>query len=978
LIITMIPPRWLARRMLRWRQLRPVIESVELGKEDIFATAVFLPWQGWPLRLLGEHPARWAEVLRRKCGKPGFQRSPGGEPLEVLPTSGDPARSPSAASSLPHRLELRWQPNQVDLRRGELLPRYAGRRLALAPDFHWQIGDQCRVPRSTLWQGRVEGFSPLGSLLGWTAPSVGSVRLCWGDTHSIPIEAGLERADLTKAGLAGGRGFEVRGSDLLAVARALAEGETWFRLEDGAGGLIGAPVHRLQLLGERPERLPEAWLGQISIRRWHQDPQAHRWLLEQLDSIQAPVHQPDVWAEVYSRLQNAYGAESTTNDERRAHAEALMCLFAAAAHTNPIWRDAQSVFTIVWLQELLRSRCLSLLPGLPPHPPLDAAALSRCREALSFGWRPASTGFMAKASHDFLRASLEGLLRLACRLRHERVRLPSAEEALLSQLMAQAQVLMGIDEGPMEEWQRLTEAASSDPSSAALLARYKRGHDLRVQLEAASAPQLLQDPTTADAWRASRLRLARTQGMDADGLMALTEGLCSDLPPGDLGVETTCSVEDVIERLGNDLLAGPSPQEHWPDVAGVLRQRRLRRIDQVLRLDAMAHGPIPRPSRRPGERRQVLVIGNQDIPQVYRYRQQKIVADLRTVGRDELVVQNVDDWESLNSSKMGTRLLGVDLLVVCRLPATASVLPLLLNARQQSIPIVVDVDDPIFDAEIFPPPLETYAGTISADLHASMHADTANWLGILRLANVVTTTTEPLRQSVIRCTGLDGERVRLHPNLMLPELLEEARADAPSSLPGQLTLVYGSGTKAHKQVFLGTVLPALMKLKQKHPTLRIRVIGMTGEGGSSFDLAEPPALTQLEWLPATGYRDYLRQLHGAQISIAPLESNGATDCKSELKWFEAALLGAAIVVSPTAAYRQLLRDGEGALFATTTDDWFLQLNRLVLDRPLRERLVGQARAKALEAFAPWANEPRWRDLLQGLDVMELHEEATAA
>jgi glycosyltransferase involved in cell wall biosynthesis len=544
--------------------------------------------------------------------------------------------------------------------------------------------------------------------------------------------------------------------------------------------------------------------------------------------------------------------------------------------------------------------------------------------------------------------------------------------------MGQAQVLMGIEEGPLEEWQRLTAMVAAPPTHASLLARYERGHDLRVQLGAAGSPQLLQDPTTADACRASRLRLARSQGMDAEGLVGLIERLCSHLPAGELGVETTRWVRAVEENLLADLLVGPSPQEHWPDVAETLRQRRLRRIAQVLRLHGMAHGPVPRPSRRTGEPHQVLVIGNQDIPQVYRYRQQKIVADLMAVGEDQLAVQNVDSWESLNSPTMGTRLLGVDLLVVCRLPATPRVLPLLLEARQQSIPIVVDVDDPIFDIEIFPPPLETYAGTINSDLHASMRADTANWLGVMRLADLVTTTTEPLRQSVIRCTGLEGARVRLHRNLMLPELIKESRRSRTGGSPGQPKLVYGTGTKAHKQIFLATVLPAMERLLEKHSNLRICVIGMAAEEGRSEGFGRLSIHPRMEWLPPTGYADYLRVLHDADISIAPLEISGATDCKSELKWFEAAMLGAAMVVSPTAAYRQLLQEGEDALFATDSNEWFQQLDLLVQDRPLRERIVAKAQEKALEVFAPTANQSSWKELLQAFSILQDRAEATAA
>ena len=62
-------------------------------------------------------------------------------------------------------------------------------------------------------------------------------------------------------------------------------------------------------------------------------------------------------------------------------------------------------------------------------------------------------------------------------------------------------------------------------------------------------------------------------------------------------------------------------------------------------------------------------------------------------------------------------------------------------------------------------------------------------------------------------------------------------------------------------------------------------------------------------------------LANVDLNIAPLQDNVFTNCKSELKYFEAAAAGTVTIASPTYAFRNSIVDGVNGFFASPID-WY--------------------------------------------------------
>jgi len=355
--------------------------------------------------------------------------------------------------------------------------------------------------------------------------------------------------------------------------------------------------------------------------------------------------------------------------------------------------------------------------------------------------------------------------------------------------------------------------------------------------------------------------------------------------------------------------------------------------------------------------KKIVVWGSRGLYQCFYYRVQEKIDQARSLG----YCIDFMDLSEYGGHDWMRRLMGTSLLIVCRIPATFNEIRLFSYARSVGIPIIYDIDDLIFDAEAFPPPLATYAGTIDKDFHRHLALDNPFFRTALQLADHCIASTPPLAEE-IRSHIKPDVQVSVLPNLLSQEVYYLAKphdyqvgelSEIEKKPDSTRTIVfYGSATKAHKQCFYEVCLPALLKIIKKYRQVDLHLVGY-------FDnlpvwLLEAQRIVLLDATP--NYLEYLQLLRKADINIAVLERSRAADCKSEIKWLEAACFAIPSIVSPTASYQLALQDENTALFAATTDEWFDQCSRLVEDALLRKQIGQNARGLAVEKFSPMVGE----------------------
>jgi glycosyltransferase involved in cell wall biosynthesis/tetratricopeptide (TPR) repeat protein len=377
-----------------------------------------------------------------------------------------------------------------------------------------------------------------------------------------------------------------------------------------------------------------------------------------------------------------------------------------------------------------------------------------------------------------------------------------------------------------------------------------------------------------------------------------------------------------------------------------------RALDAVLDLFLAAHrasfGEAGAPLRPAADGKlRVVVLANRDLPQCTFYRVDLKAEQLGGAVGVALQVFDRSEDEAFRSAAATAHV-----ALFYRLASDVPVLRSIAACRAIGVPTVYEVDDLVFDPAAFPDPLEAYDGAISADEHFGLGAGVALFRHAAASCDAAIASTERLAAHM---RGIVRSGVALvHRNGLSESLAAIARASAPRpTLPAAspVTLFYGSGTLAHGADFRDILAPALIRLMMERPEVRLVACGHV----DAADLvARFPG--RVERVPPVADRDaYLSQLMGVDVNLAVLRPGVFSDCKSEIKWLEAAAFCVPSVVSDVEGYRETLTDGVHVVRVPPDPAaWHAALRELVLD-PARRAAIGvAARDRALALYSPGA------------------------
>ena len=446
----------------------------------------------------------------------------------------------------------------------------------------------------------------------------------------------------------------------------------------------------------------------------------------------------------------------------------------------------------------------------------------------------------------------------------------------------------------------------------------------------------LQEMRIATLQAALEERRIRVDGLEASlswritGPMRLVRSLATGRLPNGL------KLRDVVLRA-HDI--------HDSEGASGLRRRLWRRARHRLgvrrraRADASGDSGSAPVSVPPALRRSMLIIAELSVPQCAKYRVWQKQELLGMLGWPCVVVDWNDTQSALSALQCCTE------VIFYRVPAQPAVLAMIAEARRLGLRPIWEVDDLIFDEPLYRQNrnLETLLPSLREQVLSGIRSYRAAMLACNRAIASTAILAECMREAgvtevAVVQNALDAETLRLAHRLRRPSA---ARSSSASPM-----IVYGSGTKTHDADF-ATAAPALARLLDQHPSLRLRIIGDLAPGAVLERFAD-----RIEALPGTNYPAYLRLVSEADIAVAPLEPGRFNDAKSNIKFQEAAILGLPAVCAPRTAFRDIVVHDHNGLLAESAAQWEQALDRLIRDAGLRERLGRQALADVLERYAP--------------------------
>jgi glycosyltransferase involved in cell wall biosynthesis len=157
-------------------------------------------------------------------------------------------------------------------------------------------------------------------------------------------------------------------------------------------------------------------------------------------------------------------------------------------------------------------------------------------------------------------------------------------------------------------------------------------------------------------------------------------------------------------------------------------------------------------------------------------------------------------------------------------------------------------------------------------------------------------------------------------------------------------------------LYLEMIRPALARLTQRHPRLRLRVIC------SHFPEWPEVTVERIAWSSATE----ARSLAGAHVGVMPLTDDAWARGKCAFKLLQYMAAALPCVASPVGANTEAVIDGWNGFHARSSEEWERSLEALIVAPELRARFGANGRAHVESRFAMETYRARYLQLLARL------------
>jgi glycosyltransferase involved in cell wall biosynthesis len=258
------------------------------------------------------------------------------------------------------------------------------------------------------------------------------------------------------------------------------------------------------------------------------------------------------------------------------------------------------------------------------------------------------------------------------------------------------------------------------------------------------------------------------------------------------------------------------------------------------------------------------------------------------------------------------------------------------RARAAGATLIFDTDDLVFEPELIHH-FAVFDGWPESELLLEV-AKLDRYRRTLDACDGATVTTEPLREHALR----HAENVDVVPNAVSEDMVRHAD-DALARVAGTggdaVTIGYLSGTRTHARDFLEAADAVLWALAT-YPHVRFQAVGKL-----HLDERFDRFAGRVERMPLRPWQALPTLLRGIDINLAPLErANPVTECKSCVKYLEAALGGVPTVASPRPDFVRVIDNGLNGLLAESPGEWRDALGRLI-ESSSERREVGERAAE---------------------------------
>jgi glycosyltransferase involved in cell wall biosynthesis len=319
------------------------------------------------------------------------------------------------------------------------------------------------------------------------------------------------------------------------------------------------------------------------------------------------------------------------------------------------------------------------------------------------------------------------------------------------------------------------------------------------------------------------------------------------------------------------------------------------------------------------------------------YRTHYVAEELNEYGFKAGVLYGEDPF-------LVTKVKNFKVVILNRVIWNKNIKEVLKQSKKLKQVIIYDTDDLTFDRELFKQS-DTYANFTEAQKQQYKKMTGLEILQDTQLS-AITTTTNFLAEKLSRFQ----KPVFVVKNKLSKQELRWTREARKTYLRRTnkdigVRLGFFSGSVSHNRDF-ATIIPALEIILNRYSNVKLYLVGYL-DAGDKFYQKFKKQIVQLPFVPR---RKHYQNIAEVDINLAPLEMTDFCQSKSELKFFEAGIIGIPTVAIKNQTFSEAITSGKNGLLSESINDWVNNLEKLIDDKDLRITLGEKARQKVLKKY----------------------------
>jgi len=163
----------------------------------------------------------------------------------------------------------------------------------------------------------------------------------------------------------------------------------------------------------------------------------------------------------------------------------------------------------------------------------------------------------------------------------------------------------------------------------------------------------------------------------------------------------------------------------------------------------------------------------------------------------------------------------------------------------------------------------------------------------------------------------------------------------PSNQKNRFNLVYIGQTRLGTYPDLAPIYPVIQRLTQKHPEIKLHIISSAPIHIDGVNIIFHEWSEEAEAM----------LLADCSIGISPMQDNDFTRGRCGLKLLQYMAAGLPVICSPVGANTEIVRNGHDGYYASTIDQWYSLIDKLISDDELRIKIGKQGRERVINQYS---------------------------